>query len=70
MADIELFNELSEGSYKKEDVRKILDLTVDAISHLPSYLEQGNHTEASRNLIEEILRIHPSIKEYIEKNML
>jgi len=70
MADIELFNELSEGSYKKEDVRKILDLTVDAISHLPAYLEQGNHTEASRNLIEEILRIHPSIKEYIEKNML
>jgi hypothetical protein len=70
MADVELFEEITENSYKKEDVRKILDLTESGVSVLPSYLDDARQTESSRNLINQIINIHPSIKEYVEKNML
>ena len=70
MADVELFEEITENSYKKEDVMKILDLTESGVSVLPSYLDDAQQTESSRNLINQIIKMHPSIKEYIEKNML
>ena len=70
MEDVELFESLSEKKYNKEDVKKIYDLTISGIAEFDDFIKQMQHKPQLVKLMEELLRMHPSIKEYVENNML
>ena len=59
-----------EKKYEKNDIKKILDLTIEAIQAIPEFIEQVQHKPIVVKMMEEMLRIHPEIKDYIENNML
>jgi hypothetical protein len=70
MEDIKLFIDLTENSYRKDDIKKIYDLTLSGIAQLPEYLEIPTLKPGVVRLMEELLKIHPEIKAYVESNML
>lgn len=70
MTDVELFEVLTEKKYEKNDIKKIFDLTIEAIQAIPEFIEQVQHKPLLVKMMEEILRIHPEVKGYIENNLL
>ena len=70
MSDVELFESLTDKKYDKNDLRKIYDITLSGIAEIPEFIENMGHRPAMVKLMEEILKIHPEIKAYVENNML
>jgi hypothetical protein len=70
MEDIELFEVLSEKKYDKADAKKIYDLTLAGIAEMPEFMEAMSHKPEIVRLMEELLKIHPEIKAYVESNMI
>jgi hypothetical protein len=69
MEDINLFITLTENNYRKEDIKKIYDLTEYITEMLPKSIAQIE-PGPSKDTLKQILEIHPEIKSYMEANML
>lgn len=67
--DIELFEIITEKNYKKEDVRKILEVTIDAIPSLQSMKDHVKRPDQIK-IMDYMISQHPSIVEYVKNNML
>jgi len=72
LEDVDLFKELSENKYDKNDVINILDLTKDGVEMLGSFLEQTQDSEDPNTirLVKHLVDIHPSVIEYAERVLL
>ena len=70
MSDVELFESLTDKKYDKNDLRKIYDITLSGIAEIPEFIEYMSHRPGMVKLMEEVLKIHPEIKAYVENNML
>ena len=70
MEDIKLFIDLTGKNYVKNDVKRILDLTISGVAKLPEYLETPTLTPGLKRLLMNLIERHPEIKSYVETNML
>jgi len=69
--DIELFEIMSDYKYNKEDVRKILDITIMSIPQLESFLKSlEGRDEKLYVRVKYVIDYHPTIREYVETKML
>lgn len=72
LEDIDLFKELTEGKYDKNDVINILKLTTEGVEMLGSFLEQTKDSEDVNTikLVKHLVDTHPSVMEYAESVLL
>lgn len=71
MEDVQLFEELSERNYNKEDVKAIMELTEAAQPALEGFLNQlAGKDDKLYKMVKFILDSYPSIKNYVESRML
>jgi hypothetical protein len=72
LEDIDLFKELSDNKYDKNDVINILGLTKDGVEMLGSFIEQTQNSEDPNTiaLVKHLVDTHPAVMEYAERVLL
>lgn len=72
MEDIKEFENITGGDYSREEILDILELTKHSVEILNHLINEPDRIvgERSRKKAMEVVKDHPMILDYVQKNML